>query len=77
MAYRLEDIIALDKLYGDIEPHYSWRVYLNRDPASGKYKIVISGLSAREYLNVYGTMEEVKEKIKDLIQHLEHALEEL
>jgi len=77
VAYRLEDIIDLSRLFGDIEPHYSWRIYINRDPKTGRYKIVVSGLSKREYLNIYGTKEEVEAKLKDLIKHLGKALESL
>ena len=77
MAYRLEDIIDLSQLFGDIEPHYTWRVYINRDPQTGKFKIVISGLSRKEYLNIYGTREEVRAKIVSLIKHLGHTLSSL
>jgi hypothetical protein len=77
MAYELVDVIDLSKLYGDIEPHYTWRIYINKDRRTSNYKIVVSGLSRREYLNIYGTKEEVKAKIKDLIKHLEETLEEL
>jgi len=77
MAYRLEDIIDLSKLFGDIEPHYTWRIYINRDPQTNRYKIVISGLSKREYLNVYGTKAEVEAKLKSLIKHLGYALQSL
>ena len=77
MAYRLEDIIDLSKLFGDIEPHYTWRIYINRDPKTGRYKIVVSGLSKREYLNIYGTREEVKAKLKSLIKHLGYTLSSL
>ena len=77
MAYRLEDIIDLSKLFGDIEPHYTWRIYINRDPKTNRYKIVISGLSKREYLNIYGTREEVEAKLKSLIKHIGHALQSL
>ena len=77
MAYRLEDIIDLSKLFGDIEPHYTWRIYINKDPETGRYKIVVSGLSKREYLNIYGTREEVKAKLKSLIKHLGYTLSSL
>jgi len=77
VAYRLEDIIDLSKQFGDIEPHYTWRIYINRDPKTGRYKVVVSGLSKREYLNIYGTKEEVEAKVKDLIKHLGKALESL
>jgi len=77
MAYELVDVIDLSKLYRDIEPHYTWRIYVNKDRRTCKYKIVVSGLSRKEYLNIYGTKEEVKAKIKDLIKHLEETLEEL
>ncbi len=77
MAYRLEDIIDLSKLFGDIEPHYTWRIYINRDPKTDRYKIVVSGLSKREYLNIYGTREEVKAKLKSLIKHLGYTLSSL
>ena len=77
MAYQLEDIIDLSQLFGDIEPHYTWRIYINRDPQTNRYKIVVSGLSKREYLNIYGTKEEVEAKIKDLIKHLGKTLESL
>ena len=77
MAYRLEDIIDLSKLFGDIEPHYTWRIYINRDPQTNRYKIVISGLSKREYLNVYGTKAEVEAKLKSLIKHLGYTLSSL
>ncbi len=77
MAYRLEDIIDLSKLFGDIEPHYTWRIYINRDPKTDRYKIVVSGLSKREYLNIYGTREEVRAKLKSLIKHLGYTLSSL
>jgi len=77
MAYELIDIIDLNKFYGDIEPHYTWRIYINKDKRTGRYKIVVSGLSRKEYLNIYGTKEEVKAKIKDLIKHLGETLREL
>jgi len=77
MAYRLIDIIDLSQTFGDIEPHYTWRVYINKDFKTNRYKVVISGLSKREYLNIYGTEEEVRKKIKDLIKHLGYALKEL
>ncbi len=77
MGYRLEDIIDLSKLFGDIESHYTWRIYINRDPRTNRYKIVISGLSKREYLNVYGTKAEVEAKLKSLIKHLGYALQSL
>jgi len=75
MAYRLEEIIDLSKEFGDIEPHYTWRIYINRDPKTNRYKIVISGLSKKEYLNIYGTKQEVEAKLKDLIKHLGKAVE--
>jgi len=77
MAYRLEDIIDLSKQFEGIEPHYTWRIYINRDPKTNRYKIVISGLSKREYLNIYGTREEVKAKLKSLIKHLGYTLSSL
>ena len=77
MAYRLENIIDLSKLFGDIEPHYTWRIYINRDPKTDRYKIVVSGLSKREYLNIYGTREEVRAKLKSLIKHLGYTLSSL
>jgi len=77
MAYQLEDIIDLSKLFEGVEPHYTWRVYINRDPQTGRFKIVISGLSRKEYLNIYGTREEVRAKIISLIKHLGHALQSL
>jgi len=75
MAYRLEEIIDLSKELGDIEPHYTWRIYINRDPKTNRYKVVISGLSKKEYLNIYGTKQEVEAKLKDLIKHLGKAIE--
>jgi len=77
MAYRLEDIIDLSKLFEGVEPHYTWRIYINRDPETNRYKIVVSGLSKREYLNIYGTREEVRAKIISLIKHLGHVLQSL
>ena len=77
MAYRLEDIIDLSRLFGDIEPHYSWRIYVNRDPKTGRYKVVVSGLSRKEYLNIYGSKEEVRAKIISLIKHLGYSLQSL
>jgi len=77
VAYRLEDIIDLSRLFGDIEPHYTWRIYINRDPKTNRYKIVVSGLSKREYLNIYGTKEEVKAKLISLIKHLGHTVKTL
>ena len=77
MAYRLEDIIDLSRLFGDIEPHYSWRIYINRDPKTGRYKVVVSGLSRKEYLNIYGSKEEVRAKIISLIKHLGYSLQSL
>jgi 5-bromo-4-chloroindolyl phosphate hydrolysis protein len=70
MAYELIDIIDLSKLFGDIEPHYTWRVYINKDRKTNRYKIVVSGLSKKEYLNIYGTKEEVRAKLISLIKHL-------
>jgi len=75
VAYRLEDIIDLSRLLGDIEPHYSWRIYINRDPKTGRYKVVVSGLSRKEYLNIYGSKEEVRAKIISLIKHLGYSLQ--
>ena len=75
MAYRLEEIIDLSKELGDIEPHFTWRIYINRDPKTNRYKVVISGLSKKEYLNIYGTKQEVEAKLKDLIKHLGKAVE--
>jgi len=77
VAYRLEDIIDLSRLFGDIEPHYSWRIYINRDPKTGRYKVVVSGLSRKEYLNIYGSKEEVRAKIISLIKHLGYSLQSL
>jgi len=77
VAYRLEDIIDLSKQFEGIEPHYTWRVYINRDPQTGRYKVVVSGLSRKEYLNVYGTKEEVKAKLISLIKHLGHTVKTL
>ena len=77
MAYELVDIIDLSKLFEGVEPHYTWRVYINKDRRTGKYKVVISGLSRKEYLNIYGTREEVRAKIISLIKHLGHALQSL
>ena len=74
MAYRLIDIIDLSKMLGDIEPHYTWRIYINKDPETNKYKVVVSGLSSKEYLNIYGTEEEVKAKITSLIKNLGYTL---
>jgi len=75
MGYRLEEIIDLSKEFGDIEPHYTWRIYINKDPKTGRYKVVVSGLSKKEYLNIYGTKQEVEAKLKDLIKHLGKAVE--
>jgi len=75
MAYRLEEIIDLSKEFGDIESHYTWRIYINRDPKTNRYKVVISGLSKKEYLNIYGTKQEVEAKLKDLMKHLGKAVE--
>jgi len=77
MAYRLEDIIDLSKQFEGIEPHYTWRVYINRDPKTDRYKVVISGLSQKEYLNIYGTREEVRAKLISLIKHLGTTLSSL
>jgi len=77
MAYTLVDVIDLNQLFGDIEPHYTWRIYINKDKRTNRYKIVVSGLSRKEYLNIYGSKEEVKAKIKDLIKHLGYTLKEL
>jgi len=77
MSYRLIDIIDLSKLFEGVEPHYSWRIYINQDPKTKRYKVVISGLSKKEYLNIYGTREEVKAKIKSLIKHLGYTLKEI
>ena len=77
MAYRLEDIIDLSKQFGDLELHYTWRIYINKDPKTNRYKVVVSGLSKREYLNIYGTRQEVEAKLKSLIKHLGHALQSL
>ena len=75
MSYRLIDIIDLSKLFEGVEPHYSWRIYINHDPKTKRYKVVISGLSKKEYLNIYGSKAEVEAKIKDLIAHLGKTLE--
>jgi len=77
MGYRLEDIIDLSKQFEGVEPHYTWRIYINRDPETDRYKIVVSGLSKREYLNIYGTREEVRAKLISLIKHLGHTLSSL
>ena len=75
MAYRLIDVIDLSKQFEGIEPHFTWRIYINKDQRSGRYKVVVSGLSRKEYLNIYGTKEEVEAKIKDLIKYLGKTLE--
>lgn len=77
MAYELVDIIDLSKWFEGVEEHYTWRVYVNKDRKTNRYKVVVSGLSKREYLNIYGTREEVEAKIKDLIKHLGKTLESL
>jgi hypothetical protein len=77
MAYRLEDIIDLSKQFEGIEQHYTWRVYINRDPKTDRYKVVISGLSKSEYLNIYGTREEVRAKLTSLVKHLGKTLSSL
>jgi len=77
MGYRLEDIIDLSKQFEGVEPHYTWRIYINRDPKTNRYKIVVSGLSRKEYLNIYGTREEVRAKLISLIKHLGHTLSSL
>jgi 5-bromo-4-chloroindolyl phosphate hydrolysis protein len=77
MAYELMDIIDLSKTLGDIEPHYTWRVYINKDKRTNRYKVVISGLSKKEYLNIYGSKEEVKAKLISLIKHLGKTLSSL
>ena len=77
MAYRLVEVIDLSKQFEGIEPHFTWRIYINEDPKTKRYKVVVSGLSPKEYLNIYGTKEEVEAKIKDLIEHLGKALEAL
>jgi 5-bromo-4-chloroindolyl phosphate hydrolysis protein len=77
MAYELIDIIDLSKLYEGIEPHYTWRIYINKDRRTNRYKIVVSGLSKKEYLNIYGTREEVRAKLISLIKHLGTTLSSL
>jgi 5-bromo-4-chloroindolyl phosphate hydrolysis protein len=77
MAYELIDIIDLSKLYEGIEPHYTWRIYINKDRRTNRYKVVVSGLSKKEYLNIYGTREEVRAKLISLIKHLGTTLSSL
>ena len=77
MAYELIDIIDLSKLFEGVEPHYTWRVYINKDRRTGRYKVVVSGLSRKEYLNIYGTREEVRTKLISLIKHLGQTLSSL
>jgi hypothetical protein len=77
VAYRLIDIIDLSKLFEGVEPHYTWRVYINKDPKTNRYKVVVSGLSPKEYLNIYGTKEEVRAKLISLIKHLGYAVRAL
>lgn len=77
MSYQLVDIIDLSKLFEGIESHYTWRVYINKDRKTNRYKVVISGLSKKEYLNIYGTREEVRAKLISLIKHLGKTLSSL
>lgn len=77
MAYELVDIIDLSKWFEGVEEHFTWRVYINKDRRTGRYKVVVSGLSRKEYLNIYGSKEEVRAKIVSLIKHLGHTLQSL
>jgi hypothetical protein len=43
LAYELIDVIDLSKLYEGVEPHFTWRVYINKDRKTGKYKVVVIG----------------------------------
>jgi hypothetical protein len=74
MGYELYEVVDLNRLFQD---PYTFRVYINYDKESKRYKVVISGLSRDDYLRVYGTREEVVEKLKSLIRHLGYTVKEL
>jgi len=43
VVYRLIDVIDLSKQFEGIEPHFTWRIYINKDQRSGRYKVVVIG----------------------------------
>ena len=75
MSFELEDIVALSKT--DDKPHYTFRVYISRDRKTGIYKVSICGLEKRDRIVLYGGKEVVVAKLKDLIEHLAHAINEI
>jgi len=74
MGYELYDVVDLHRLFDD---PYTFRVYINYDRKSKRYKVVISGLSKDDYIRIYGTREEVVEKLRSLIRHLGYTIREL
>jgi len=75
MSFELEDIVALSKT--DDKPHYTFRVYISKDRKTGVYKVSICGLEKRDRIVLYGGKEVVVAKLKDLIEHLAHAINEI
>jgi hypothetical protein len=75
VAFRLEEIIALSRT--DERPHYTFRVYISKDPQTKVYKVSICGLKKEDRIVLYGGKEVVVAKIKDLIEHLAHAIHEI
>jgi len=75
MSFRLEDIVALSRT--DDKPHYTFRVYISKDHRTGVYKVSICGLEKKDRIVLYGGKEVVVAKLKDLIEHLAHAINEM
>ena len=75
MSFRLEDIVALSRT--DDRPHYTFRVYISKDHKTGVYKVSICGLEKKDRIVLYGGKEVVVAKLKDLIEHLAHAINEI
>jgi len=75
VSFELEDIVALSKT--DDKPHYTFQVYISRDRKTGVYKVSICGLEKKDRIVLYGGKEVVVAKLKDLIEHLAHAINEI
>jgi len=76
MSFRLEDIIDLKQTDPD-NPHYTFKVYISKDPKTKVFKVSICGLQKEDRIVLYGTKDVVKAKLKDLISHIAHAINEI
>jgi hypothetical protein len=76
MAFRLEDVIDLNKIDSD-NSHYTFKVYVSKDPKTKVFKVSICGLQKGDRIILYGTKDIVKAKLKDLISYLAHTVKEV